>query len=209
MAPVYSPQSAQRTLRGRGEKRFCSFEKLLSPHPLCVLCELCGEYTPVTTQPELVTPCVRAEVVFRDDTTDVHSSLDGDRLLAGVNLPPATRTQMTTRIVHPSGSRVLCSVAAYKCRRRNAGVSPAGPEASRLRRVSVEREIPNQHLAVATEWRRGTPPLQPARTPAFRFAHAFEHRQWHTNAAAAAAALHNVAVFADPRKSASRKESAG
>jgi hypothetical protein len=45
VAPVYSPQSAQRTLRGSGEKQFCSSEKLLPPHPLCVLCALCGEYT--------------------------------------------------------------------------------------------------------------------------------------------------------------------
>ena len=48
--------------------------------------------------------------------------------------------------------------------------SPAGSAASRRRRCRSRERSQINSLAVATEWRRGTPPHQPARTPAFRFA---------------------------------------
>jgi hypothetical protein len=60
-------------------------------YPLCDLCALCGEYTPVMTQHELVTRCVRAEAclpcVYRDQkfarviVTSVRSSADAECLV--------------------------------------------------------------------------------------------------------------------------------
>jgi hypothetical protein len=46
--------------------------------------------------------------------------------------------------------------------KRNAGVPPAGQAASRRRPVSVAQRDRINGWAVAKEWRRGTPPHQPA-----------------------------------------------
>jgi len=59
---VFTTEGTEIT-EGMRRKQFQNYN-IASPLPLCVLCALCGEYTLVMTQHELVTPCVRPERVY-------------------------------------------------------------------------------------------------------------------------------------------------
>jgi hypothetical protein len=61
---VFTTEGTENTEGQRRKAIFAVLKNCFSPHPLSVLCALCGEHTLVMTQHELVTPCLGQSELF-------------------------------------------------------------------------------------------------------------------------------------------------